>query len=89
MTQANDPGGQENRLDRTLRTLNRRVTRLEETQITGRELDQDFDQVFMEIDELKVAVQQLQTNVERRFDELDRKFTIVMNHITGNGGSEA
>jgi SMC interacting uncharacterized protein involved in chromosome segregation len=73
---------------------NRRVTRLEESQITGRELDQDFDQVFMEIDELKVTVQQLQTNadrrfdeLDRRFDELDRKFAIVMNHITGNGNA--
>jgi hypothetical protein len=83
MTQANDSGGQENRLDRTLRTLNRRVTRLEESQITGRELDQDFDQVFMEIDEVKSAVQRLQTGM----DELNGKFDVVMRHITGNGNA--
>lgn len=92
MTQANnEPSGQDN-LNRTLRSFDRRIIRLEESQVTGRELDRDFNQVFAEIDEVKASIQQLQIGMDKEFDELksrfgelERKFDIVMSHITGNG----
>jgi hypothetical protein len=38
MTQARDPNDRDRELDRELINLNRRLTRLEDSQVTGREL---------------------------------------------------
>ena len=80
MTQANEPSDY---LNRTVRALDRRITRLEDTQITDRELGMGFDRVYSEIDGLKLEVRELRTNIE----ELSKKFDIIMTHITGNSSS--
>jgi hypothetical protein len=84
MTQANEPSGQDN-LNRTLRTINRRLNRLEESQVTGRELDEDFDRVFLEIDGLALGVRQMKAELKGDIQrlstdigELNRKFDLVM-----------
>jgi hypothetical protein len=93
MTQANEPSGQDH-LNRTLRTINRRLNRLEESQVTGRELDEDFDRVFLEIDGLTLEVRQMKAELKGDIQglstdigELNRKFDLVISHITGGPDS--
>lgn len=90
MTQPREPD--DRALDRTLRSFDRRLSRLEDTQVTWRELNDAFDRVYEEIDGLKVEMNQRFDRLEGRFDrlegrfvELERKFDIVMRHITGQG----
>jgi hypothetical protein len=79
MTQSNDQA-KDPRIDRQLRTIARRVNRLEDTQVTWDELNVEFDRLYDEVDELKAEM-------NRRFDTLEAKFDIVMRHITGSGNS--
>ena len=86
MTQAQNPD--DNRqVDRELRALNRRVDRLEYTQISPQEFRQAFDRVYEEIDDLKNEVGELRTEMNGRFDSLEAKFDIIMPHITGQENS--
>ena len=89
MTQSNDPN--ERRMDRQLRTISRRVNRLEDTQVTWGELNIEFDRLYDEVDELKAEMNQrfttLETGMNQRFDSLDAKFDLIMRQITGQGNS--
>ena len=84
MTQANEPNDNDRRIDRQLRTINRRVNRLEDTQVTWGELNVEFDRLYDEVDDLKKEMNQ-------RFDslstELNGKIDIIIRHITGSGNS--
>jgi polyhydroxyalkanoate synthesis regulator phasin len=90
MTQSNEPD-EDRRIDRQLRTIARRVNRLEDTQVTWGELNVEFDRLYDEVDELKAEMNQrfttLETKIEQRFDSLDAKFDIIMRHVTGSGNS--
>jgi hypothetical protein len=90
MTQANDQPN-DRRIDRQLRTIARRVNRLEDTQVTWGELNVEFDRLYDEVDELKAEMSQrfttLETGMNQRFDSLDAKFDLIMRHITGSGNS--
>jgi polyhydroxyalkanoate synthesis regulator phasin len=85
MTQSNDQPN-DRRIDRQLRTIARRVNRLEDTQVTWGELNVEFDRVYDEVDELKAEMNQrfttLETSINQRFDSLDAKFDPIMQHIT-------
>jgi ABC-type phosphate transport system auxiliary subunit len=83
MTQAREP----NDYDRQIRHMNRRLERLEDTQVSPQEFERAFDRVYDEIDTLKSEMNQRFDSLEGRFDQLDRKFDIVMQHITGQGNS--
>jgi len=72
MTQSRQPDDRS--LDRTLRSFDRRISRLEDTQVTWRELNDAFDRVYEEIDELKVEMNQRFAQVEARFDQLEARF---------------
>ena len=86
MTQAQNPD--DNRqVNRELRALNRRVDRLEYTQISPQEFRQAFDRVYEEIDDLKDEVGELRTEMNGRFDSLEAKFDPLMRHITGQGNT--
>lgn len=93
MTQAQNPD--DNRqVDRELRALNRRVDRLEYTQISPQEFRKAFDRVYEEIDDLKDEIREMRSElngkidlVNSRFDSLEVKFDIVMRHITGQGNT--
>jgi hypothetical protein len=80
MAQANEP----NNYDRQLRHFNRRLERLEDTHIAPQEFDRAFDRVYTEIDELKTEVRELRADMDLRFNSLDAKFEILMNHIIRN-----
>jgi polyhydroxyalkanoate synthesis regulator phasin len=89
MTQSNEPN--DRRIDRQLRTIARRVNRLEDTQVTWGELNVEFDRIYDEVDELKAEMNQrftaLETKIEQRFDSQDAKIDIILRHITGSGNS--
>jgi polyhydroxyalkanoate synthesis regulator phasin len=78
MTQANEAN--DRRIDRQLRTIARRVNRLEDTQVTWGELNVEFDRLYDKVDDLKKEMNQ-------RFDSLESKFDLIMRHITGEGSS--
>jgi predicted nuclease with TOPRIM domain len=96
MTQAREPDDTD--LIRSIRRLDRRVSRLEDTQLTWRELNDSFNRVYDEIDTLEDQIDRrfdtLETSMNQRFDrlegevrELNGKFDIIMRHITGQGNS--
>jgi hypothetical protein len=89
MTQAREPD--DRNLDRTLRSFDRRISRLEDTQVTGRELNDAFNRVYDEIDALEAQMNQqfeeLKTEMNQRFDSQDAKIDIILRHITGQGNS--
>ena len=94
MTQAREPNDRTPGLDRELLSLNRRITRLEDSQITGRELKESFGRVYDEIDGLEDLMNQRLDLIEQRFDRLDGeiaemrselngKFDTIMGYLTG------
>jgi hypothetical protein len=54
-------------LNRQFRVLERRLTRLEDTQLTGQEVNLSIDGVYAEIDGLE-------DQIDRRFDRLEARF---------------
>ena len=94
MTQSNDPNNQDREIDRQLRSLSRRVDRLEYSQLSPQEFSRAFERVYDEIDALEDIVNERFHQVNERFDqlgneirELNRKFDIVMQYIMGQGGT--
>jgi hypothetical protein len=77
MTRSNDQPN-DRRIDRQLRTIARRVNRLEDTQVTWGELNIEFDRIYDEVDELKAEM-------NRRFDSQDAKLDILIRGMTGMG----
>lgn len=95
MTQAREPDDQD-RVNRELRGLNRRLDRLEYTQISPQEWNGVLDRIYEEIGATRsemraefVAVNARLDNMDRRFDSLDAKFNTIMQHLTGQGNSES
>jgi HAMP domain-containing protein len=80
MTQAQNPDDRDRQIDRELRALNRRVDRLEYTQVSPQEFRQAFERVYDEIDDLKDEVREMRS-------ELNGKIDIIMRHITGQGNT--
>jgi hypothetical protein len=84
MTQTNEANDRDRSLDRQLRILERRLTRLEETQLTGREVNgcflrmccpkQAFDQVCERIYALEDQMEARFDLLEARFDRLEMRF---------------
>jgi predicted ATP-dependent Lon-type protease len=95
MTQAREPD--DRGLDRTLRSFDfpeerlrqRRISRLEDTQVTWRELNDAFDRVYEEIDELKVEMNQRFDAQDNKIDnlgiELNGKLDLILRRLTGMG----
>ena len=73
--------------NRKLRRLDRRVSRLEDTQPTWRELNESFEQVYEEIDALEAQINlrfdALETNIHNEFASLNTKFDLIMRRLTG------
>ena len=69
-------------IDRKLSSLNLRVERLEDTQITGRELNRGFDRVYEEIDHLEDKIDRLQSEFDKFRDEVNQKLDTILKHIT-------
>ena len=85
MTQAREPDDQD--FGRTLRRLDRRVSRLEDTQVTHRELNESFDRVYDEMDALEAQIDRrfdaLQTEMRQEFASLNTKFDLIMCRLSG------
>ncbi len=78
-----EPNERDYEIDRKLRSLNRRIERLEDTQVTGRELNRGFDRVYEEIDHLEDKVDHLQSEFNKFRDEVNQKLDTILKHITG------
>lgn len=77
------PNERNDEVERQLRGLNRRVERLEDTQVTGRELNRGFDRVYEEIDHLENKVDRLQSDFEGFRHEINQKLDTILRHLTG------
>lgn len=82
MVKDQDPNERDYEIDRKLRSLNRRIERLEDTQITGRELNRGFDRVYEEIDHLEDKMDRLQSEFDQFRDEINQKLDTILKHIT-------
>jgi DNA repair ATPase RecN len=87
MTQSNEPNDRNREIDRQLRDLRRRTERLEYAQISPQEFSRAFDRVYDEIDFLEGNLNERFDRLEGEVRELNRKFDIVMQYITGQGGT--
>jgi hypothetical protein len=79
MTQANQP----NDWDRQLRHMNRRLERLEDTQIPPQELYRALDRVYDEIDGLEQQMNRRFDLVDSKIAEVEGKIDLILKHITG------
>ena len=72
-------------LHEMLRKLDRRVSRLEDTQVTEREINESFERVHGKIGDLKSTMNQRFDSVEATmtqcFDVLNAKFDLVIKHL--------
>jgi hypothetical protein len=74
-----------NRIDRELTGVNRRLDRLEYTQITPQEFNTALDRIYEEITASGREMRAEILAVNAKLDSLDAKFNILMKHITGDG----
>jgi archaellum component FlaC len=88
MTQANEPD-RNRELNWQLRTFDRRIQRPEDTQVTGRELNQSFEHIYQKIDEIDIRIDRLEAkvyNLQTEVSAVNQKVDIIMYHITGLNG---
>jgi hypothetical protein len=83
MTQSNESN--DRRIDRQLRTINRRVNRLEDTQVTWGELNVEFDRLYDEIAEVKADLKADISGLKGDIATLNGKMDVLIQHITGSG----
>ena len=83
MANSSQPNDRDDQIDRKLRSLNRRLERLEDTQITSRELNRGFDQVYTEIDQLEGKIDRLELEFTEFRQEINEKLDTILKHITG------
>jgi predicted nucleic acid-binding Zn-ribbon protein len=83
MTQSIPPKDRD--LDRQLIGLNRRIQRLEDTQVTAAELSMAFDRIYTEIDAVDEKIDAFRTEFDsfkletnRKFDEINRKLDTLL-----------
>ncbi|MFM8295668.1 MAG: hypothetical protein ACKN9E_14125 [Microcystaceae cyanobacterium] len=77
------PNERNDEVERQLRSLNRRVERLEGTQVTGRELNHGFDRVYEEIDRLENKIDHLQSDFDNFRHEINQKLDTILRHLMG------
>jgi chromosome segregation ATPase len=84
MTQANEPN-EDRRIDRQLRTIARRVNRLEDTQVTWGELNVEFDRLYDEVAEVRADLKADISELKGNIATLNGKMDVLIQHITGSG----
>jgi hypothetical protein len=87
MAQPNESSDRVIPIERQLRSFDRRIVRLEETQVTARELNQVFERVYNDIEHLNMQMNARFDLIQIEMRELNNKFDIVMHHITGQSNS--
>jgi hypothetical protein len=99
MTQAREPDDQD-RVNRELRGVNRRLDRLEYTQISPQEFSSVLDRIYEEIGSSRAEMRaeflavnarldRMEAATNQRFDSLDAKFNTIMQHLTGEGNRDS
>jgi predicted nucleic acid-binding Zn-ribbon protein len=85
MTPASQLPDRDREIDRQLRSFNRRIQRLEDTQITAAELSLAFDRVYNEIDAVEDKIDVFRAEFDlfrldtsRKFDEVNKKLDIII-----------
>jgi uncharacterized coiled-coil DUF342 family protein len=81
MTNSPEPNQPERDLRRRIREIDWRVQRLEATQMPARSIDDAFQQVYDELDELQDKSDAIRTDIAR----LEGKIDIILQHLTGLG----
>ncbi|WP_373541629.1 hypothetical protein [Chamaesiphon sp.] len=85
MTPANEPNDNDRRIDRQLRTIARRVNRLEDTQVTWGELNIEFDRLYDEVAEVRADLKADISELKGYIATLNGKMDVLLSHITGSG----
>jgi hypothetical protein len=92
MTQAREPDDQD-RVNRELRGVNRRLDRLEYTQISPQEFSGVLDRIYEEIGSSRAEMRAEFLAVNARLDRLEADLTgkidTILKHITGQGNSDS
>jgi chromosome segregation ATPase len=84
MTQSQEPN-EDRRIDRQLRTIARRVNRLEDTQVTWGELNIEFDRLYDEVAEVRADLKADISELKGDIATLNGKMDVLIQHITGSG----
>jgi ABC-type phosphate transport system auxiliary subunit len=93
MTQAREPDDRDVQVSRELRGLNRRLDRLEYTQISPQEFSNVLDRIYEEIGssraEMKAEFLAVNARLDRLEADLTGKIDTILKHITGQGNSDS
>ena len=95
MTQAREPDDID-RVNRELRGVNRRLDRLEYTQISPQEFSSVLDRIYEEIGSTRsemraefaavnARLDRIEAETNQRLDSLDRKIDIIIRRLSGEG----
>jgi tetrahydromethanopterin S-methyltransferase subunit G len=84
MTQAREPDDID-RVNRELRGVNRRLDRLEYTQISPQEFSSVLDRIYEEIGSTRSEMRAEFTAVNARLESLDAKIDIIIRRLSGEG----
>jgi len=87
MTQAREPDDNDRRIDRQLRTINRRVNRLEDTQVTWGELNIEFDRLYDEVAEVRADLKADISELKGNIATLNGKMDVLIQHVTGSANA--
>ncbi len=78
MAQANEPS----EYDRQLRHMNRRLERLEDTQISPQEFARAFDRVHDDMQLIRTEIGTVNTRIDRLEAELTGKIDLILSYVT-------
>jgi ABC-type phosphate transport system auxiliary subunit len=87
MTQAREPDDID-RVNRELRGVNRRLDRLEYTQISPQEFSSVLDRIYEEIGATRSEMRAEFVAVNARLESLDAKIDIIIRRLSGEGNLE-
>jgi ABC-type phosphate transport system auxiliary subunit len=87
MTQAREPEDFRTETERRFGHLNRRLERLEDTQISPQEFARAFERVNVDTTEIRREIADLNTKIDALSTELNGKIDTILRHLTGSGDS--
>jgi phage host-nuclease inhibitor protein Gam len=89
VTQTREPEDFRTEIERQFGHLNRRLERLEDTQISPQEFARAFERVNVDTTEIKKEIADLRVEVNTKIDalstELSGKIYTILKHLTGSG----
>jgi uncharacterized coiled-coil protein SlyX len=84
MTQAREPEDFRTETERRFGHLNRRLERLEDTQISPQEFARAFERVNVDTTEIKKEIADLNAKIDALSTELNGKIDTILKHLTGS-----